>query len=342
MPILQLYGGIQRYLEQFPDGGFFKGKNFVFDHRMLVLVCNQCQDMDGATYICELCQKHMKECEPTPLAESNKNQAEAHGAPRAVELESNLDSYGTKPPGKLRILCLHGFRQNASSFKGRTSSLAKKLKTIAELVFIDAPHELPFIYHPRVTEASHSSEEPQLHQKLPALENCKKKFAWLVSEKLHDTKKTDWEMTDKPFDHLQYRQQKKGYDVSLTYLTNVFSQAGPFDGVLGFSQGAAMTASLCAEIGRSDGKINFKFAILCSGFSSDSVELEPAVINCPSLHIFGNGEEKDRQISCKASMELASLFDPSSVVIIEHPYGHIIPTQPPYIDCIKAFLLDFL
>lgn len=30
---LQLFGGIQRYLEQFPDGGFFKGKNFVFDHR---------------------------------------------------------------------------------------------------------------------------------------------------------------------------------------------------------------------------------------------------------------------------------------------------------------------
>lgn len=29
----QLYGGIQRYLEQFPDGGFFRGKNFVFDHR---------------------------------------------------------------------------------------------------------------------------------------------------------------------------------------------------------------------------------------------------------------------------------------------------------------------
>ncbi|KAF5191984.1 Rhodanese-like domain-containing protein, partial [Thalictrum thalictroides] len=28
----QLFGGIQRYLEQFPDGGFFKGKNFVFDH----------------------------------------------------------------------------------------------------------------------------------------------------------------------------------------------------------------------------------------------------------------------------------------------------------------------
>ncbi|KAK4339754.1 hypothetical protein RND71_041216 [Anisodus tanguticus] len=31
--VFQLYGGIQRYLEQFPDGGFFRGKNFVFDHR---------------------------------------------------------------------------------------------------------------------------------------------------------------------------------------------------------------------------------------------------------------------------------------------------------------------
>lgn len=31
--VFQLFGGIQRYLEQFPDGGFFKGKNFVFDHR---------------------------------------------------------------------------------------------------------------------------------------------------------------------------------------------------------------------------------------------------------------------------------------------------------------------
>ncbi|XVF31485.1 hypothetical protein REPUB_Repub16aG0150000 [Reevesia pubescens] len=34
--VFQLFGGIQRYLEQFPDGGFFRGKNFVFDHRIAV------------------------------------------------------------------------------------------------------------------------------------------------------------------------------------------------------------------------------------------------------------------------------------------------------------------
>lgn len=37
---LQLFGGIQRYLEQFPDGGYFKGKNFVFDHRYEFLFPN--------------------------------------------------------------------------------------------------------------------------------------------------------------------------------------------------------------------------------------------------------------------------------------------------------------
>ncbi|MCH88118.1 rhodanese-like domain-containing protein 6, partial [Trifolium medium] len=34
--VFQLFGGIQRYLEQFPDGGYFKGKNFVFDHRVVL------------------------------------------------------------------------------------------------------------------------------------------------------------------------------------------------------------------------------------------------------------------------------------------------------------------
>lgn len=44
---------------------------------------------------------------------------------------------------RLRILCLHGFRQSASSFRGRSAALAKRLSGIADLVFMDAPHILP-------------------------------------------------------------------------------------------------------------------------------------------------------------------------------------------------------
>lgn len=29
----QLQGGVEKYLQEFPDGGFWRGKNFVFDKR---------------------------------------------------------------------------------------------------------------------------------------------------------------------------------------------------------------------------------------------------------------------------------------------------------------------
>ncbi|KAJ6974146.1 importin alpha-1 subunit family protein [Populus alba x Populus x berolinensis] len=46
---------------------------------------------------------------------------------------------------------LGGLVKNASGFR-RTASLAKKLKSIVELIFVDAPHELPFIYLPVFSE----------------------------------------------------------------------------------------------------------------------------------------------------------------------------------------------
>ncbi|EFN56380.1 hypothetical protein CHLNCDRAFT_57621 [Chlorella variabilis] len=44
---------------------------------------------------------------------------------------------------RLRILCLHGFRQTARNFEGRTHGLRKRLRDVAEFVFVDGPHQLP-------------------------------------------------------------------------------------------------------------------------------------------------------------------------------------------------------
>ncbi|MCL7036798.1 hypothetical protein MKW94_023602 [Papaver nudicaule] len=389
--VFQLYGGIQRYLEQFPDGGFFKGKNFVFDHRisvgsssadvvgscllcgssfddyssrcrctycrMLVLVCSSCQMKDDVDYVCELCKKQSKMVESVSAIGNNINprgSTPVNGS-GVVELEStmlckditsapeNFEGHGNRPSKKLRILALHGFRQNASSFKGRTASLAKKLKDIAELVFIDAPHELPFVYQPRTTETNTCSSELETRKGPPPLEKCKKKFAWLVAEDFNFSTGKDWKIADQPFDPLQYRLQTGGYDASLAYLKDVFSKLGPFDGILGFSQGAAMAASICGRRGKSDDEIKFKFAILCSGFLLETKDFERGLINCPSVHVFGNGGQgKDRQIARNTSMELANKFEKSCSLIIEHESGHIIPTQSPHIDHLKAFLVRFL
>jgi hypothetical protein len=44
----------------------------------------------------------------------------------------------------LRILCLHGYRQNGNIFREKTGSFRKLLKKhVAEFVYIDAPHIIP-------------------------------------------------------------------------------------------------------------------------------------------------------------------------------------------------------
>ncbi|CAN1821398.1 Rhodanese-like domain-containing protein 6 [Linum perenne] len=365
--VFQLFGGIQRYMEQFPDGGYFKGKNFVFDHRisvgssatnilgscllcgssfddyssrcrcffcrMLVLVCSGCQQ-EEAVYVCELCQKHGKSVDSKLKLLAIENEK--------CDIDSSDACHAdTGPSRKLRILCLHGFRQNASGFRGRTASLAKKLKRTAELVFVDAPHELPYVYCP-VRGEEHTVENSYELQQIPPPDNCRRKFAWFLGPDTKGSSEIGWKMADAPFDPLQYQQQTQGFEISLEHLKDVFAREGPFDGILGFSQGAAMAASICSLEPKLREGIKFRFAIFCSGFAAElSKKIEPGSIKCPSLHIFGSVVGKDRQIDNVASRDLASLFEDGCSVVIEHDCGHIIPTRHPYIDDIKSFLLRF-
>lgn len=374
--VFQLYGGIQRYLERFPDGGYFEGKNFVFDHRisvgslkenilgtcllcgssfddysprcrcshcrMLVLVCSTCQD-STKEYVCELCQKNGKQCCQTSPRQDCKTESELidssdFGIPMIINQSATSTiprSNGSEQLKKLKILCLHGFRQNASNFKGRTSALAKKLKHIADLVFIDAPHELSFVYKPN---PDHCSGRSSLPSGTP-----KRKYAWLVAPNSICYAEHDWKIADAPFDPLQYQQQTDGFEESYAYLEHAISQMGNIDGILGFSQGAAMAALFCRQQQKTCGSLKFRFGIFCSGYPAPIIsDFDGEPIKLPSLHCFGNSEDHDRQISNRASTELANRFDKSCRSVIEHDMGHIIPTRLPFIDKIKEFLSNFI
>ena len=50
--VYQLNGGIHSYQETFPDGGLFKGKNFVYDPRISVPYAN-CNSVIGRCMICD-------------------------------------------------------------------------------------------------------------------------------------------------------------------------------------------------------------------------------------------------------------------------------------------------
>ena len=50
--VSQLSGGIHAYQEAFPDGGYFRGKNFVFDPRIVVPSIMNSTDVIGTCCVC--------------------------------------------------------------------------------------------------------------------------------------------------------------------------------------------------------------------------------------------------------------------------------------------------
>jgi hypothetical protein len=87
--------------------------------------------------------------------------------------------------GRLRVLCLHGFRQSGRSFRGRSAALAKRLSSLVDLVFVDAPHPLPFLMkaphngQQQVVNEQHTSEGSRFQCK-EGLAPQRPRRAWLL------------------------------------------------------------------------------------------------------------------------------------------------------------------
>ena len=116
---------------------------------------------------------------------------------------------------------------------------------------------------------------------------------------------------------------------------------GPFDGLLGFSQGAALAAFVCALGQAGDPRFPLpRFIILVSGFCPRGLGLRESILqgpfSPPSLHVFG---DTDRIIPCQESMQLASRF-PGSITLT-HSGGHFIPAAAPQRRAYIKFLDQF-
>ncbi|RTG86389.1 uncharacterized protein DC041_0005487 [Schistosoma bovis] len=86
----------------------------------------------------------------------------------------------------LKVLCLHGYRQNSDVFREKTGGLRKSLKKFCEFKFISAPN---------VIECSSNAQESSTYD--------------------------------------------AGFRESILAVKKYIKEEGPFDGMLGFSQGAA-------------------------------------------------------------------------------------------------------
>ncbi|XP_068572630.1 esterase OVCA2 [Cebidichthys violaceus] len=216
----------------------------------------------------------------------------------------------------LRVLCIHGYRQNGSSFREKTGALRKLLKKHVELVYLSAPH--------CVQQASGEALEKE-------------------NGPGGDEDSRGWWFSDiqaRSFSAQQQCEDSLGLDESVAAVREAVKTQGPFDGILGFSQGAAFVAMLCSlQEQKLEPEFNFRFSILVAGFRSACEEHKKFYnppLQIPSLHVFGL---EDRVIPDNMSRELLPSFqDPQ---VLTHPSGHFVPAASAHRQAYQDFLKRF-
>lgn len=186
-----------------------------------------------------------------------------------------------------RFLCLHGFRTSAEIFRKQVETKwPKSLLEKVDLVFVDAPF------------------------------SCQGKSD---VEGIFDPPYYEWFQFNETFT------EYTNFDECLAYIEDCMIKHGPIDGLMGFSQGAILSAALpgLQSKGLALTKVlKIKTLIIIGGAPFQLASLAEKAysppIECPSLH-FSGAEDFLKEHGIKL---LEYFVDP---VVIHHPKGHTIP-----------------
>lgn len=149
-----------------------------------------------------------------------------------------------------------------------------------------------------------------------------------------------------------------GWDQTLEHLREVCRHEGPFDGILGYSQGAAVAGAIAALAAVGDFQVGLKFAVIISGYLPREPDLQARLYNMqeeswsspwnvgrgehrksfrfPTMHIIG---EVDQVSPAWMTLQMASLFD--EPVVERHKGGHRMVFDAPRLCAILAFMRRF-
>ncbi|KAH7078405.1 serine hydrolase-domain-containing protein [Paraphoma chrysanthemicola] len=264
------------------------------------------------------------------------------------------------PPARpIKVLMLHGYTQSGPLFQAKTGALRKTLQKAfpagCELVYPTAPIRLTpadesFLAGNGTSgDANNGGEDGKEKEEIDA-------WAWW-------RRKGEGE----PYTY-------EGIELGLGHIAEVLKTQGPFDGVVGFSQGgacAAMLASLLepgrreafeaqypndgmrfpesfeADTGYVEGVIHapLKFAVSYSGFAARGKNpyhafYEPK-IKTPVLHFLGTQDVVVEEARSLALVEACEHRDEKYVVY--HPGGHFLPsTQKASVNALIGFIKEVL
>ncbi|KAL5712600.1 hypothetical protein ACHQM5_014755 [Ranunculus cassubicifolius] len=187
---------------------------------------------------------------------------------------------------KLKILCLHGFRTSGSFLQKQISKWDSSILSHLDMVFPDG-----------IFPAGGKSD----------------------IEGIFPPPYFEWFQFDKDFT------EYKNLDECISYLCEYITTNGPFDGLLGFSQGASLSGLLLGY--QAQGKVlkdhpSFKLFISISGskFRAPSIAdiAYKDVLKVRSVHFIGAKDWLKLP-----SEDLVTAFE--APLIINHPQGHTVP-----------------
>ncbi|PUU82742.1 serine hydrolase FSH [Tuber borchii] len=220
-----------------------------------------------------------------------------------------------------KLLFLHGYTQSGPLFSAKTKALQKTLlKSLppqSALCYPTAPHPLSLSDLP----GSPTPDTPT------PIEN----YAW-------------WRRNDATGEYV-------GIDGTWEFLSDYLDTNGPFDGVIGFSQGAALAAMLLSLLERNPDREkpeNFttahpplKFGVCYSGFRATEnyrYFYEPK-IETPVLHVLGS---LDTVVGEERSLELVRTCAGGEERKVYHPGGHYLPTGKQYANMLLGYILEHI
>lgn len=244
-------------------------------------------------------------------------------------------------------MVLHGYSQNGTIFSKRLGAIRKEFGKSIELVFIDAPHVMHPVDLPGTTAIN-------------ALESIGAAEAANADTDLSLTPRAWWKFDAE-------RTKAHGIEESLEHVKKVLVQR-KFDGVLGFSQGAALAAVVAALLERPhlyppflvDGEpphppmyVSFnhlglrceistikhgQFCVAVSGYKLRDPIIDPLFdtpFMTPTLHVIG---KTDIIVVEERSMLLVEASGNARVE--EHEGGHFVPSKGAWRKFLCEYIMD--
>ncbi|KAG1665064.1 hypothetical protein FOA52_012483 [Chlamydomonas sp. UWO 241] len=212
-----------------------------------------------------------------------------------------------------RILALHGFRTSASVFSMQITmaGLKKELASVADVTYIDAPGPAS---GPAYAEVLQFFEPPF--------------FEWWNAVQTGTGEVASGQVGD--------GWTYQGLAASLEHLESYMAQHGPFDGLMGFSQGASVAGliAMLQHTGKAFQHVpKLKFVVLLAGGKCRdpafgpmyaAAAAEPEAHGIPFPVFLMVGEEDPHKATIEAVVPCCA-----QVHVFRHPQGHQVARLPP-------------